>query len=213
MTNENLERVRNRYNKLVELKEQIENAKKMNEQLLKRKSELEENEFVKEYLTILKQLNEAHEYLALERYFIPNTDQEMLRDAATEVSLQYCYDDTENREEKLANSTNHIYVYMGSFKYDSESDIVHGPGVIQVPDDNPNFSWKDYKDIELTNSDATQQIYKHNVEKFEAENTILYAPEDMDPRDFYDQVRLIFFETAIKESQEEAVRKVKTIGK
>ena len=46
-------------------------------------------------------------------------------------------------------NTNNIYVYIGTYDYNDDCDIVHGSGAIQLPDDSLDYGWKMYKNIEL----------------------------------------------------------------
>lgn len=193
VTEENVKRVKDYYNRLVEERETMASMKEHYEKLEQKKRKLELDLKVQVYCNIQKEMNEILEAGAFSHE--PLEDGYILSKAAVEV----CGDD----------QTNHIYVYMGTYGYDGDDDIVHGRGAVEFADDNPNFEWKAYKNIELRYSDATIQVGKSDFRNFEADNIILHAPKGEFPDLFYKKVRKVFFEALVHFGQEAAVEKVK----
>lgn len=100
--------------------------------------------------------------------------------------------------------TNGIYVYLGTYKYTDEIDIVHSPHDIMVPYDSPIADYRVYQNIEEWSS---KQISILKCEHFEKEHTILNPKVPVTSKGFYD-IQKDFFIRAIKVNQETAKKMV-----
>lgn len=197
MTNEDYNRLKEKYNKLIEERELLTQLNQSLEKLEENKAKLELDLNVQAYVSILEQIADINRRLPSRK------KQEFLTDAGIFSIILNQYISEEN--------TNNIYVYIGAYGYD-DYDIVHGSSIIQLPDDSSDYSWKTYKNIELSYWNASKEITKRELSQFESENTILYAPEGIDPEKFYIQIRTAFFEELMKAGQEQAIEKVLSIG-
>lgn len=197
MTNEDYNRLKEKYNKLIEERELLTQLNQSLEKLEENKAKLELDLNVQAYVSILEQIAKIKKMLPTSK------EQEFLTDAGILSTILNQYISEEN--------TNNIYVYIGAYGYD-DYDIVHGSSIIQLPDDSSDYSWKTYKNIELSYWNASKEITKRELSQFESENTILYAPEGIDPEKFYFQIRTAFFEELMKAGQEQAIEKVLSIG-
>ncbi|MBP3461582.1 MAG: hypothetical protein J6K21_04155 [Bacilli bacterium] len=197
MTNEDYNRLKEKYNKLIEERELLTQLNQSLEKLEENKAKLELDLNVQAYVSILEQIADINRRLPSRK------KQEFLTDAGIFSIISNQYISEEN--------TNNIYVYIGAYGYD-DYDIVHGSSIIQLPDDSSDYSWKTYKNIELSYWNASKEITKRELSQFESENTILYAPEGIDPEKFYIQIRTAFFEELMKAGQEQAIEKVLSIG-
>lgn len=197
MTNEDYNRLKEKYNKLIEERELLTQLNQSLEKLEENKAKLELDLNVQAYVSILEQIAKIKKMLPTSK------EQEFLTDAGILSTILNQYISEEN--------TNNIYVYIGAYGYDNY-DIVHGSSIIQLPDDSSDYSWKTYKNIELSYWNASKEITKRELSQFESENTILYAPEGIDPEKFYIQIRTAFFEELMKAGQEQAIEKVLSIG-
>lgn len=196
MTNESYNNVKNKYNELISKRESIDELQSRLKKLEENKAKLELDLNVQAYVSILEQIDQIIKMLPSLDERKSMTDEHLLWIAANQVILEQ--------------NTNNIYVYMGTYDYSSEGDIVHGSRVIELPDDSTDFGWKLYKNIELVDYYADKIVPKQELGVFEKETTILYAPKDTFPDIFYRKVKKVFFETLIKFGQEEAVKKIKS---
>ena len=203
MTEENEKRVRDIYTKMKTEQNRQITIKRLKEKQQKLERD---NQVIQDYLHLIR------DNLVIQGYLRLIKDIEELEKS------------TENGSPKLDNeifftamntlgpedSTNNIYVYMGTYA-DVEDDMVPGTkGVKTQNDDEPNFGWKLYKNIELSTKDADRTVTKDELSSFEEESFILYPPEGMLPEVFYHQVRRVFFETLIQSGQEEAIKVIRS---
>lgn len=100
--------------------------------------------------------------------------------------------------------SNGIYVYLGTYKYTDEIDIVHSPYDISVPYDSTVADYRVYQNIEEWSS---KQIPISKCEQFEKEHTILNPKVPITSKGLYD-IQKDFFIRAIKVSQESAKKMV-----
>lgn len=198
MTNEDYNRLKQKYNGLIEKRESLTQLKQSLEKLEENKAKLELDLNVQAYVSILEQIAKIKKMLPTSK------EQSNFTDAGILSAIL-----NQNISEE---NTNNIYVYIGTYDYSSDCDIVHGSSVIQLPDDSLDYGWKVYKNIELNYWNASKEITKRELSQFKSENTILYAPKGIDPEKFYIQIRTAFFEELMKVGQENALEKVLSIG-
>lgn len=100
--------------------------------------------------------------------------------------------------------TNGIYVYLGTYKYTDEIDIVHSSHDISVSYYSPVADYRVYQNIEEWSS---KQIPISKCEQFEKVHTILNPKVSITRKGFY-EIQKDFFIRAIKVNQESAKKMV-----
>ena len=153
---------------------------------IKRIRELENDVNVQEFL---KLTNLEYESLPLKRVSRENLIESIFYQHLHEI------------DEKDSNG---IYVYLGTYKYTDEIDIVHSPHDISVHYDSPVADYRVYLNIEEWYS---KQIPILRCEQFEKERTILNPKVPITSKGFYD-IQKDFFIRAIKVNQESAKKMV-----
>ena len=186
MTNEELQKIRNKYN---ELKDKRTEILKIGEAI----EEYEQHPAVKKYLELL----EIYEKNTTGRMqgFDKKTDGNLLYSTLCSIRID---------------ETNNIYVYMGTFERSNECDIVHGPNDYRVNKDDPKADYRIYRNLELASyqNDYEIEVPIKKCEVFEKEHTVIYPQGTCLYDRYYNQLKDEFFETAISESQEKAVERV-----
>lgn len=173
---------------LKEIREEVLNIKKANEERNKKRSrirELESNESVKEYM----RLREIDACTDVKEF---TTDEKTL---ASEIYYRYIH-----RIDRK--DTNGIYVYLGTYRESYESDIVHCNGDIKVGYNNPDAEYRLYQDLEQ-NSVITVPI--KDCEEFEKSNRVIF-PKGYNLCKKYYEIQKEFFTEAITNSEEEACK-------
>ncbi len=173
---------------LKEIREEVLNIKKANEERNKRRNrirELETNESVKEYIK-LRGIDTLADFTE------STTDERTL---ASEIYYRYIY-----RIDK--EDTNGIYVYLGTYRESYESDIVHCNGDIKIGYNNPNAEYRLYQDLEQHNV-ITVPI--KDCEEFEKSNKVIF-PKGYNLCKRYYEIQKDFFTEAITSSEEEACK-------
>lgn len=186
MTEEELERIRKNYQ----------------EKLAKRAEILQLGQLIKQY----EQDEKVQKYLELIDLYRKNTTGHLTGyDKKTDSDLLYS-----TLSSVRINSTNNIYIYMGTYKKNIECDIVHGSNDYRVNIRDPQADYRIYRNLELMS-------YQRNCEievpikdclKFEQEHIVIYPKGTSLCDQFYLKLHDEFFNTAIKESQEKALEKV-----
>ncbi len=187
MTEENYKNFLEKYAVIKERQKAIKEAKENLITLKQEREKYEKDTIVRRYLEVISKIKE--------NTIIAN-QKEIEEDSILEFIAN------ENRDEE---NTNRIFVYMGSYVDSNEADIEHGPGIVRVFDE--NYSWREYKNIELNYAVSSINVDKKDVKQFEEENIVLYAG-DNNSQKFYQLVRKTFFQNLVLYGQEEAVRRV-----
>ena len=155
----------------------LEESERKRQSLQKKKVLLEKSPKVKQYKSVLEEIKELNKILK-------GRKNEIRGNVLYHVLDSHVIDSSE---------TNHIYVYVDSW----------GKGATTVSYDYEDTLFRRYRNIES----GRLEIVKHNeFRKFHEDNTVLFAPNGMDPNEFFYQVRKTFFETAFEQGQEEAVK-------
>lgn len=170
---------------LIFLREELERIKventKYNEKV-KRIKELEKDPKIREYINLLE----------IEK---SNLKQIKLSDKQIILSFYHNYIYKIQKQE-----TNGIYVYLGTYKYNHEIDIVHGSSDNRVEYNSKKADYRIYKNIEQ-NLDAS--IARNECNNFEKEHIIIYPEDGLNILEYY-KIRDDFFVKAIKTNQESA---------
>lgn len=173
---------------LKEIREEVLNIKKANEERNKRRNrirELENDESVKEY-TKLRGIDTLADFKE------STIDDKTI---ASEIYYRYIH-----RIDKK--DTNGIFVYLGTYRESYESDIVHCNGDIKVGYNNPDAEYRLYQDLEQ-NSVITVPI--KDCEEFEKSNKVIF-PKGYNLCKRYYEIQKDFFIEAITSSEEEACK-------
>ena len=101
-----------------------------------------------------------------------------------------------------------VYVYIGTYKYDDEFDIVHGSNDISVSRTCPDADYVIYKSLESKYNDTIQVPYK-KADEFEASHKIIIPHNVLSRERYFYDLKNEYFETMILESQEKALEKIK----
>lgn len=182
MTNEEIEKIKSTYDRLI-------GVKKYRMKLKKELEELKTDPNVQRYVEIKESLEADKEYSF---YEIENLeDDKILEQAINSV--------------KISNNNN-IYVCMGTYQRYTEIGVVD----CIVAHDDPNATYRKYVNIELdpNNWDDVQLIPILFCENFERENIVLYPTQNANSASYYYEIRNMYFDTAIKCGNEKALEKV-----
>ena len=170
---------------LIKIREDLEEEKrKLTEynNRNKRIKELVKNEEVKEFLNLTGLT-----------YQPINTKKMVTDDIIASIYYRYLYQINEE-------DTNEIYVYMGTYKYSDEIDIVHGSNDIRVSYDAIDANYRLYRNIEKSSS---EQVLISRCEEFEGKHTIINPRIAFSDAQFY-KIQKDFFIRAVKINQESA---------
>jgi len=179
MKEEILNIIRDEYQNRKERKKDVEN-------MMTRIEELKENEFVKEYLSLLYNLDKINY-----KDILGWTD-DMMLDLAISGNVR-------NIEE-----TNGIYVCLGTFVLTDLYDIEHGPRNSRVDRNDPRAEYRIYQDIECNES---IHVPIRLCEEFENSHKIIF-PNRYFAGKFYYDIQREFIREAIATNQETACAKV-----
>lgn len=180
MKEQNLKNIRKKYKEFIKQKEKYKS-------LIEKKEELEKKPDVKEYINLLE--------------IIDSWDSNVQEKSDKQLLDKAVY------SERIVESNN-IFVYMGTYRISSEIDIVHGSSDNLVAKNDPSADYRIYSDIEKNSLDASIQVPISQCDKFEKENFVLYPNRRYVTSEYYNLVREIFFETAVKSGQKKAIEKV-----
>lgn len=174
---------------LVKIKEDLANEKKRLEE------ETERNKRIK----ILMSDRNVIEFLNLTglKYDVGSTRKKATNDIIESMYYKYLHQIKESE-------TNGIYVYMGTYRYSDEIDIIHGSYDVRVPYDSIDADYRLYRNIEKT---CKEKVLIRNCALFENTNTIINRKVAFDDTNFY-EIQKDFFIRSIKDSQEAAKRMI-----
>jgi len=180
---------------LIEMREELKSAKRDNEQYNReaaRLKELKKDEKVQEYLKLVSHYGkddiEAHQF-----------------DEKDTIDTIYYYAMRKIHKE----STNGIYVYLGTYRYIDLSEYDDGIDELVRREDKRAYK-REYLNLEQR---ETISIPIEECDDFESENIILYLSDDEeyyknDAKDNAKRIQMEFATIAIKESQEKAVKQM-----
>ena len=179
MEQEILDKIIKNYNQGLE-------RKKHYEDLLKKITKLEEDEKIKEYITLKKRLEQV-DY----KKIIGETDSQIL-------------DSTFNSYKYMIDDTNEIYVCLGTFMLDNICDIVNGPSDIRLDRDDSRAEYRIYRNIE---NNYSEQIPIRKCEEFEKTHKVI-IPNTTSIERYYYELQKEFITLAVTEGQEKACKKI-----
>lgn len=181
MTNKEMEKIKNRYNTLISIKQRLLSLNKKIE-------ELEQEPIIRKYLDLQTQLENEK----LSFYY---------------VSLQLSNDDILRKiiENIETTNTNNIYTYIGTYQVNNEQKK-ESSSDFSVSYDNPNASYRLYRNIEIPSEEKKIMIALQL--EFEQQNIVLYPPKGVNSDTYFTDIRNMYFNTAIKYGQGKALEKV-----
>ena len=100
-----------------------------------------------------------------------------------------------------------IYVYMGSYKYNNEIDIIHGSHDIPVSRANDDADYVVYQNLEAKYYETVQIPYL-KADEFESTHKIIIPQNVVSRQRYFYDLQSEYFETMIFESPEKAKEKV-----
>ena len=103
-----------------------------------------------------------------------------------------------------------IYVYLGTYKYSDEVDIVHGSSDISVSRTNKDADYVTYQMLESYYSDIVEIPYKE-ADKFEETHKIIIPKNVASRGKYFYNLQAKYFETMLLKSPEEAKQKIKKL--
>jgi hypothetical protein len=191
MTNEDLEKIRNKYK---ELKDKRSEILKIAEDIKR----YEQDPIVKKYMELIKLYKKNT--TGCMNAFDKKTDDDLLNSALISVRI---------------NETNNIYVYMGTFKKRYEYDEEYCEDDYQVKKNDLLADYRTYRNLEFMSyqDDYEVKVPIEYCEEFEEEHIIIYPQGTCGYDQYYLKLRNEFFDTAILESQEKALEKILSLRK
>lgn len=183
---------------LKKLKEIVEQLQTKKNEILKIQKEiitLENTKEVKRYLNLLDLLVEKNgeRNIDIDKF----SDKKIINIALNKVKL------TPDEE---------IYVYLGTYKYNDEVDIIHGSNDISVSRTNQDADYVMYQNLESKYDGPIQVPYK-KADEFEATHKIIFPQNVASRQRYFYELQSEYFETMIFESPEEAMKKVNRLIK
>lgn len=178
---------------LNELKEKVKYLIKERDKVLEIQEEikrLEETDEIKRYLCLLDLLQEktTGRNTGIEKY----TDKKIINIAVGNTKI------TPDEE---------IYVYIGTYKYSDEIDIVHGSYDIPVSRANHDANYVLYQNIEAKYCETVQIPYS-KADEFESTHKIIIPKNVVSRQKYFYDLQSEYFETMIFNSPEKAKEKV-----
>ncbi len=172
---------------LKEIREEVKGIKEKMEEHnadIKRVKELEKDPHVKEYITLMRKLDN-------------NVKKTEYSEAEIIASIYRKYI---SQIEDI--DTNEIYVYLGTYTSSSEIDIVHGANDIRVRYDDPSADYRIYWNIEQS---FAENIFLPQCKEFEETHVIL-NPSGYFKREAFYKIQQEFFVKAAQVNQKAAAK-------
>lgn len=178
---------------LKQLKEKVEQLKKERDKVLEIQEEikrLEKNEKVKRYLELLDLFEEKT--IGINAGIDKYTDRKIINIALNNTKI------TPDDE---------IYVYLGTYKYNDEIDVVHGSHDIPVSRADRNANYVLYQNLESKYYESVEIPYE-KADEFEMTHKIIIPKNVVSRQRYFYDLQFEYFETMILESPEKAKEKV-----
>lgn len=191
MRNEELIKLRENYNELINERNKILALKSKIEKL-------ENDPIVKEYLdTVLEyEDNKAKHVYPVEE----KEDSYFVRRAVDKTSI------TPRKD---------YYVYMGTYKHTSEIDIIHAANDIRVNRNDKNADYVVYYNLEASvhSLEGTVEVPYSKADEFESTHKIIVPKNVVSSNSYFYDLQEEYYETAILESEAKAIEKVNKLVK
>ena len=100
-----------------------------------------------------------------------------------------------------------IFVYLGTYIYSDEINIVHGSNYISVSRTNHNANYVLYQNIETKNYETVQISYA-KADEFKSTHKIIIPQNIANRQRYFYNLQSKYFETMIFESPEKAKEKI-----
>lgn len=175
---------------LILLKEELEKIKIENNehnQKVKRIKELQKDSKVKEYIKLIS--------------LFKNEELKQINLSDTQI-ISSLYNRYLHKIQK--EDTNGIYIYLGTYEYNNEVDIIHGSNDFRVNYNSPKANYRIYKNIEYTYGES---IPIEMCDEFEKEHIVI-KPNTYFKNKIYYQIQEDFFIKAVKTNQESAKKMI-----
>ncbi len=185
MKTEEIKLLRKNYYSLVKENQELQTLKK-------RISELEQTNEVKEYLDLINKLNSNY-------HVEVKSDHNFVRKAINFSNIT---------------PTNDIYVYIGTYKYDNEVDVVHDSVDYLVSRNDHTADYVVYYNLEAKryNLNFSIKIPYEKAGEFESKYNVIFS-ERFDKEAYFYDLQDEYFTTVILESEEKAMSKIKKLVK
>lgn len=188
MKNEDLKKLRESF---IELQAKRDNVLSIKREIL----ELENNSIVKRYMKLQEELEEKT--TGRNTGFDNYTDEDLIRITFNEIEIEPDQD---------------IYVYLGTFKYNNECDIVHGSSDIEVSRTCADADYILYGNLELRYNSEIEIPYSR-ADEFEKTHKIIYPKNVASKYRYFYELQIEYFKTMILETPEKANNKIKELVK
>lgn len=176
MTEQELKELRSKKEKMI-------NKRNRFLELSKKKNELETEESVKKYFEVMRQLEDEFDDYELQ------TEEDIMNKLSNAG----------------VNDTNDIFIYMGTYVYDNESDIFHGPTPCLVSRDDKKAIFSLYRNIETM---ECEQVIIPLRDKFEKEHNVVFINGIQDDESYFYKLRRRFIVDYMNHGQEYAITKL-----
>ena len=178
---------------LKELKEKVEQLIKKRNEVLEIQEEikkLEETDEIKKYLNLLNLFKEktTGRNTGIEKF----TNKKIIDIAVSNTTI------TPDEE---------MYVYIGTYKYNNEIDIVHGSCDILVSRNDHKANYVLYQNLEAKYYETVQIPYT-KADEFESTHKIIFPQNVANKQRYFYDLQSEYFETMVFESPEKAKEKV-----
>ena len=175
---------------LKELKEKVEQLIKKRNEVLEIQEEikkLEETDEIKKYLNLLNLFTTGRN-TGIEKF----TNKKIIDIAVSNTTI------TPDEE---------MYVYIGTYKYNNEIDIVHGSCDILVSRNDHKANYVLYQNLEAKYYETVQIPYT-KADEFESTHKIIFPQNVANKQRYFYDLQSEYFETMVFESPEKAKEKV-----
>lgn len=178
MNKEELLELKNEFIKLQDKRNEMIN-------LMIKIEEQKEKPEVKKYLELIELFQEKTNKL---NNFYKKTDDELLSLVLSKTKI------TPSKE---------IYVYIGTYKYSNEIDIIHSTSDIKVSRYDTNADYVVYYNLE-DRYDTRIEIPYSKMKEFESLNNIIFPQNVLSKERYFYELQFEYFKTLILNSEEEA---------
>lgn len=191
MRNEELIKLRDNYNELINERDKILALRSKIEKL-------ENDPIVKEYLDTVSEYEDIkakHVYPVEEK-----EDSYFVRRAVDKTNI------TPRKD---------YYVYMGTYKHTGEIDIIHAANDIRVNRNDKNADYVVYYNLEASvhSLEGTVEVPYSKADEFESTHKIIVPKNVVSSNSYFYDLQEEYYETAILESEAKAIEKVNKLVK